>query len=178
VRNIEGVESGLIGNVESAKRALAAIIIGAAALSMVMLLILLAAWQASSSVVDSPDSSGKNAKISIPADARNLEIDYYAGRTKTGMAGLRELVVEGRMTNRGRLTVEAADLRCYFETDSGKQIHFDFPLVVDSYLDNLGESHLPPMTARNFSVRMGEFPDGIASDITRVEVINLRLKND
>ena len=153
-----------------------AVMIGAAALSVAMLLILLAAWQAPSPVLTGTDPNGKK-NTSEQADTRSLTIDYYAARAKTGALGSRELIVEGYMTNAGSLAVEAADLRCHFATNSGDQAHFDFPLVVDSHLDNLGDGPLSPMTGRNFAVRMGEFPDGIASDIMRVEVINIRLKN-
>ena len=178
MRDFQGAEAGgnnKAGTVpEPGKQALMAVMIGAAALSVAMLLILLAAWQAPSSVVTGADPNGNT---SAQADARSLKIDHYAARAKTGVLGSRVLVVEGYMTNAGSLTVEAADLRCHFTTNSGDQAHFDFPLVVDSQLDNLGDGPLTPMMGRNFSVRMGEFPDGITSEITRVEVINIRLKN-
>lgn len=178
MRDFQGAETSgdnKAGTVpEPGKQALIAVMIGAAALSVAMLLILLAALQAPSSVVTRTDPNGNT---SAQADARSLEIDDYAARAKTGALGSRELIVEGYVTNAGSLTVEAADLRCHFTTNSGDQVHFDFPLIVDSHLDDLGDGPLTPMMGRNFTVRMGEFPDGIASDITRVEVINIRLKN-
>ena len=140
-----------------------------------MVLILLAAWQAPRSVVDSADPNG-NGRASAQADSRNLTIDHCVARAKIGPLGSREIIVTGYMKNTGSLIVAAADLRCYFAADSGDQTHFEFPLVVDSALDNMGDGPLPPMAGRNFSVRIGEFPDGFASDITRVEVVNIRLE--
>lgn len=176
MRNFRGTESGEGRGDGHApppgSQAFMAAIIGAIALSVVMVVILLSALQASRTAVVSAGPK-INKRASLQADARNLKIDYYTARTKTGPLGSRELIVAGRMKNTGSLAVEAADLRCYFTADSGNQIHFDFPLVVDSSLDDLGEGPLPPRAGRNFSARLGKFPDGFASDITRIEVINV-----
>jgi len=147
---------------------------GAAALSVVMLLMLLAAWQASRQVID--DATPRNNRNTLlRVDRRSLTIDHYTARAKESPLGSLELIVEGHMENMSSLAVEAADLRCYFAANSGERTHFDFPLVVDSNLNDLGDDPLPPQTGREFSVRIGEFPDGFASEIMRIEVINVRL---
>jgi hypothetical protein len=69
---------------ERGRQAFLAVLIGAVALSVAMLLILLAAWRATPSVNTGSNPTGKT---SMPADAPNLDIDYYDARTKTGALG-------------------------------------------------------------------------------------------
>jgi hypothetical protein len=175
VRDFHSTETGGSEKPGPGNQAFVAAVTGAAALSVVMALILLTTRQAPRAVIGRTAPNG-NGRASSQVDTRNLEIDHYTARAKIGPLGSRELIVEGYMTNAGSLAIVAADLRCYFRADSENQTHFDFPLVVDSSLDNLSDGPLLPQAGRSFSVRSGEFPDGFASGIARIEVVNVRLE--
>lgn len=162
--------------IEPGKRALVAAAVGAVALTAVMLLMLLAARRSPPPVV--VEASGSDdGNVSPHSYARYIEVDHFGVRAQTNALGSRELLVRGHVRNGGPRAVVAADLRCHFPAHSGGRVHFDFPLVVDSRLDDLGEGPLPPMSGRDFAVRMGEFPDELAPEIPRIEVVNIRLQD-
>ena len=155
-------------------RQITAIAAGAIVFAIVMLLMLLAALQAPPAVVD---SGSRSHDISQEGYARNLLVEDCIPQVRDTAAGLRELQINGYVRNVGKLPVAEADLRCYFAARSGGEISLDFPLVIDTRLDDVGEGPLAPMSGRRFAVRVGEFPDTLAPEILRVEVANVRLRN-
>jgi hypothetical protein len=163
-----------VPTLEPGKRALIAATVGAVALTAVMTVMLVAAWRASTPPSAEADPGGR--RDSPAAYARRVKIDRYSAKTEIDGLGSKELRIDGYVTNTGAQTVAAADIRCYFTADSGIQTFLDFPLVIDTDLDDLGDGPLGPMSGRGFAARMGEFQGGSEPRISRVEVINIRLK--
>ncbi len=159
---------------EPGKRALVAAAVGAVALTVVMTVMLVAAWRASTPQTGEADPGGR--RDSPAAYAGRIKVDRYSAKTEIGALGSNELRIDGHVTNAGAQTVAAADIRCYFTANSGDRTYFDFPLVIDTGLDDLGDGPLGPMSGRSFAVRMGKFPGGSMPNISQVEVINIRLK--
>ena len=173
--------------VDPAKQTLVAAAVAAIALTIVMALVLLGA-RGTPPAVEEANTGGRSD--SPQAYARYIKVDRYAAKAGIGALGARELIIEGYVTNTGARTVAAADLRCYFSLQAGGRTHYDFPLVVDTLLGDLGDGPLEPKSGRKFAVRMGGVPDGLASvvregkfldgpavEITRIELVNIRLEN-
>lgn len=159
----------------AARQVMVAAAAGAAVLTIVMLLMLLAVRQGSPTNAIKPVSHPKN--IAPEAYKRYILVNNYAAREGPGAPGAREILIEGYVENAGALTVASADLRCFFPIHSGGQRAIDLPLVVDTRLDEVGDGPLAPYSTRDFSVRIGEFPDGLAPEILRVEVVKVRLSS-
>ncbi len=155
------------------RQMMVAIAAGAATLTIVMLLMLSAARRGSLPDAIEPVSTSKD--IAPKAYERYLVVDRYAVRDGSGAAGAHEVIIEGSVANTGALAVVAADLRCFFPTHSGGQTSMDLPLVVDTRLEDVGAGALAPYSTRDFSVRVGEFPDALLAEMLRVEVVNVRL---
>jgi hypothetical protein len=173
----EDTTSGKAGPpLEPGRRALFAAAVGAVALTAVMTTMLVAAWRASEPPGGEADPGGRRDSPAAYAKRIKIDIDQRSVKAEIDALGSKELRIDGYVTNTGAQTVAAADLRCYFKANSGGQTYFDFPLVIDTGLDDLGDGPLGPMSGRAFAVRMGEFQGGAEPSISHVEVINIRLK--
>ena len=160
--------------VEPGKRTLIAMAAGAIALIVVMAVMLMTARQAPAPPGGRADSGGRRESPEVYA--RRIKIENISASTETGALGLNTLKINGYVINSGAQTVAAADLRCHFTTNEDARSYFDFPLVIDTSLDDLGDGPLGPMSGRSFAVMMGDFPGGAFPTISHVEVINIRLK--
>lgn len=160
----------------SGRQAVTAVAVGAIALATIMLLILFAQWRTSAQLVENGKERGRH--VSARSYVRYIKVDSPTVTAEPGMLASRELVIKGTARNTGFRTVAAADLRCYFRAYSGGRRYFDFPLVCDTRLDDVGDGPLRPMTDRDFAVRMGAFPDNLSPELMKFEVVNIRLKDD
>jgi hypothetical protein len=163
--------------VEPGKRTLIAVAVGAIALATVMTLMLVTAWLAPAQQGETAYAGGRRESPAAYAD--RIRVEKYSAKVQKNSLGSNALSINGYVTNSGARTVAAADLRCYFVADDdarSAQAYYDFPLVIETSLDDLGDGPLRPMSGRKFAVRMGDFPGGSFPSISRVEVINVRLK--
>ena len=160
--------------IEPGKRTLIAVAVGAIALIAVMAVMLVTAWMAPAPSSVEVDSGGR--RESPAAYAERVKVENYSATTEEGALGSNTLRIDGYVINAGAQTVAAADLRCHFTTDEDARSYFDFPLIIDTSLDDLGDGPLGPMSGRSFAVRMEDFRGGSWPTISHVEVINIRLK--
>ncbi len=147
--------------------------VGSAAFVVVMLLMLMAVLRAPPG--DFAERRSSDANIPPEVYRQHILVDEYDAEAKTNALGMRELVIRGHVKNTGAMIVERADLRCHFPARRGGETSMDFPLVVDTRLDEVGAGPLGPFSARGFRVRLGEFPEELAPKILRTEIVNVRL---
>ncbi len=142
-----------------------------AAFAVVMCVMLIAARQSPSEVggVSVPPSADSDRETQP-----SIVVDDVLPSLRTLVTGVRELEIRGYVRNDGKQAVKSADLRCHFQTYSGAEKIYELPLVVDSHLDEVGDGPLMSMERREFGVRIGEFPDTVDPEITKIEVINAR----
>ncbi|MBI5115999.1 hypothetical protein HZA56_05955 [Candidatus Poribacteria bacterium] len=151
------------------------IIVAAVAFIIVMSLMLLAVRRSPSEVAGNlVAQSEEPPEEEEQANVANVVAEDLLPSLRTTATGIRELEIRGYVNNRGKLAVRSADLRCYFRTRSGGEASFDFPLIVDSRLEEVGGGPLMPLTRKEFGVRMGEFPDTVEPEIIRTETTNVR----
>lgn len=148
-----------------------AIVIAAAAFAIVMLLMLLAVGRRPAAVI--PNSGMASGDVPPAKYARKLSIESHVHNVRANPAGGRELEIEGYVKNAGNMAVSSADLKCYFRTDSGGEASLEVPLIIDSRLDDLNGGPLMPLSGREFHVRVGEFPDNLEPQMSRLEVVNV-----
>lgn len=163
------------GATPDGKQSLVAIAVGAGVFAAVMFLILLAVRQAPPPV--DANSHPQSGDIS-PADyAQYIVVENCVANLRTNALGARELEIKGYVKNSGARTVRSAALRSHFRTVSGGETSLEFPLVIHTRLDDMGGGPLMPMSGREFGVRAGKFPEGLEPEISRLEVINVRLQS-
>ena len=152
-----------------------AVAVGAAVLVVVMFLMMLAVTQAPPSFVD----NSRSQPIAAPsADyAGHVVVEEPVSKLLANTDGIRELEIGGFVRNVGNSPVRAADIRCYFRKGSGGELVLELPLIVDTRLTEVGVGGLMPMSRRRFGVRVGRFPENVSSEVARIEVINVSLRN-
>jgi hypothetical protein len=145
--------------------------VGATVLAIVMLLMMFAVLRASSPLIGHSQPQSEEVR---PADrAVPVVVEETTAWPATSMHGARELVIRGVVRNSLHSPIKAADMRCYFKTASGGETPFEFPLIVDTRLDEVGAGRLLPFSAREFGVRIGEFPNRSRPTVSRIEVVNV-----
>jgi hypothetical protein len=170
-----GAEAFFKASPTKMKQPFVVIIIAAAAFTTVMCLMLLAVRRPPSEVAGNPAAQPQEpAEGEDDADVANVVVEDLLPSLRTTAIGVRELEIRGYVKNGGKLAIRSADLRCYFRTRSGADVSLDFPLIIDSRLEEVSGGPLAPSTRKEFGVRMGEFPDTIEHQIVRTEVTNVR----
>lgn len=149
-----------------------AMVVGALALVGVILLMALAVKQTPLPDVGDSDELFEDRSPQDVGPA--VTIERFMTDVCLNVAGTKECRVSGYVKNTGKSVVEAADLRCFFRSNSGDEVFLDFLLVVDSKLDEIGGGPLAPMSGRTFASRIGDFPDELVPEVVRFEVVNVR----
>jgi hypothetical protein len=152
----------------------AAIAVGVVAFTIVMLLMVLAVAQAPPPVVS--DAEFQSTETSLVGYAHHIVVEESISRVITTARGDRELELTGHVKNTGNSAVKAANIRCCFRTASGGEAIFELPLVVDTRVDAVGSGWLMPLSGREFSVRIGRFPERIEPEPSDIEVTNVSIQ--
>jgi hypothetical protein len=158
------------------KQLFIAIALGAIVLVAVMLVMVLAVKQAPATSFSKAGYQPMDASSAI-GYARYITVEGDVSRFETNVIGSREIEIKGYVRNTGSSAVKAADLRCYFMTVSGGESSLELPLIADTRLEEVGNGWLMPMSGREFGVRAGEFPEGLKPELSRLEVINVRVRS-
>ena len=132
-------------------------------------------------VMKAPPSVGSTADFQ-PADtylagyAHHIVVEESISRVITNARGDRELELIGYVRNTGNSPVKAANIRCCFRTASGGEAIFELPLVVDTRVNAVGSGWLMPLSGREFSARIGRFPERIEPEPSSIEVTNVSIQ--
>ncbi len=156
------------------RQVVAGISVGAGAFVLVMLLMVLALVRVPPSTVVR-DPGRRSVGLSYRDFSRQIIIENPVSRLDTNVLGDKELQIRGYVRNTAGSAVTSADIKCFFATTSGGEVSFEFPLVIDSRLDEVSSGALLPKSRREFGRRIAGVREGIEPRMSRIEVIHVRM---